>query len=257
MIRSSLLCCAVYALFSCFCGPIFAADGPSLSPTSSRFALAPPTSNHAKILQETAQRIVVDSKILTGGITHEGSADPNPAVVHGGGQQVALGQSLSAILPKGWRVKYIEPDLEALPIGWSGKMDWVSVLTSIAYSHGLYFQIDWDQQVVSCSRSPIEVPKNTLVAPALAPMLLISKGELINEALDRWATQGGWNLIWYPAYSWQAVADVDMMRFGTDIAGAVGEVVRIMREEGVPIRLRISRANQVLEVISDEVKYED
>lgn len=88
---------------------------------------------------------------------------------------------------------------------------------------------------------------------ALVPKFLIVSGQPIHQALDEWAKSAGWTLIWYPSVSWKAISDVDM-RDKKDVVAAVSDVITILREEGKPIRLRVSDGNNVMEVLSTEVK---
>lgn len=90
------------------------------------------------------------------------------------------------------------------------------------------------------------------VVPA-APKWQIEKGQPIHLALEGWAKDSGWTLIWYPSVSWKAISAVDMKE-KKDVVAAVSEVVTILRDEGKPVRLRVSDGNNVMEVLSTEVK---
>lgn len=81
----------------------------------------------------------------------------------------------------------------------------------------------------------------------------MAKGEAIHTALEGWANAAGWSLIWYPSVSWKAIGNVEM-KDKKDVVEAVSEVVSVLRAEGKPIRLRVSDGNNVMEVLSTEVK---
>lgn len=82
---------------------------------------------------------------------------------------------------------------------------------------------------------------------------LIRKGLPIHQQLEAWARFAGWEFIWYPSVSWKAIGDADMNSH-KEISAAVADVVNILREEGKPIRLRISEGNRIMEVVSNEVR---
>lgn len=81
----------------------------------------------------------------------------------------------------------------------------------------------------------------------------LEKGQPIHVALEGWAKDAGWTLIWYPAVSWKAISDVDIKN-KKDVVEAVSEVITVLRSEGKPVRLRVSDGNNVMEVLSTEVK---
>jgi hypothetical protein len=83
----------------------------------------------------------------------------------------------------------------------------------------------------------------------------IRQGDLLHLALEALASAAGWTFIWYPSVSWRAVADIDLRAY-SDPVPAVIELVRVMRQEGKPIQLRLSKANQVMEVLSTEVVHD-
>lgn len=82
---------------------------------------------------------------------------------------------------------------------------------------------------------------------------LIRKGVPIHQQLEAWARFAGWEFIWYPSVSWKAIGDADMNGH-KEISAAVEDVVNILRDEGKPIRLRISEGNRIMEVVSNEVR---
>ena len=82
---------------------------------------------------------------------------------------------------------------------------------------------------------------------------LIRKGVPIHQQLEAWARSAGWEFIWYPSVSWKAIGDADM-NIHKEISAAVEEIVNILRDEGKPIRLRISEGNRIMEVVSNEVR---
>ena len=51
------------------------------------------------------------------------------------------------------------------------------------------------------------------------------------------------------------MADIDLRAYSAPLT-AVIELVRVMRQEGKPIQLRMSKANQVMEVLSTEVAHD-
>jgi hypothetical protein len=82
---------------------------------------------------------------------------------------------------------------------------------------------------------------------------LIRKGVPIHSQIQAWARAKGWQLIWYPSVSWRAIADADFNQH-TELTNAIEDVVNILRDEGKPVRLRISDGNHVLEVMTNEVR---
>ncbi len=81
---------------------------------------------------------------------------------------------------------------------------------------------------------------------------VLRTGELISTDLKLWATREGWEFIWHPSKSWRTLRATQFPQ--TDVASASTTVVDILRDEGKPVRLRISEGNKVIEVISTEVK---
>jgi hypothetical protein len=75
----------------------------------------------------------------------------------------------------------------------------------------------------------------------------------IHEALEAWARNAGWALIWQPSISWKTLKEADFSK-SKDVASAVSEVIDILRDEGKPVSLRISDGNRVMEVVSKEVR---
>lgn len=86
-----------------------------------------------------------------------------------------------------------------------------------------------------------------------APKWTIEKGQPIHVALEAWAKSAGWSLIWYPSVSWKSISNAEM-KDQKDVVAAISEVVTILRDEGKPIQLRVSEGNNVMEVLSTEVK---
>lgn len=82
---------------------------------------------------------------------------------------------------------------------------------------------------------------------------VLQKDQPIHEALQAWCRSEGWDLTWYPAKSWKVFRSYEMDS-SADLATAISEVVDILRDEGKPIRLKISEGNRVMEVISTEVR---
>ncbi len=106
--------------------------------------------------------------------------------------------------------------------------------------------------------APLSLP----VAPAAAiPKALIEPepvryqlrtGEPIHKDLQAWAEREGWELVWQPNASWRTLRSTQIEK--NDIGSAVTEVIDILRDEGKPVRLRISDGNKVMEVISTEIR---
>lgn len=104
-------------------------------------------------------------------------------------------------------------------------------------------------------QAPLSLP----VAPAAKPMVVVEPvryslrtGEPIHKDLQFWADREGWELHWQPTVSWRTLRATEIDK--NDLAGAVTEVIDILRDEGKPVRLRISDGNKVMEVISTEVR---
>ncbi len=81
---------------------------------------------------------------------------------------------------------------------------------------------------------------------------VLRTGELISADLGMWAKREGWEFIWHPSKTWRTLRATQFPQ--TDVASAISTVVDILRDEGKPIRLRISEGNKVMEVISTEVR---
>lgn len=89
-------------------------------------------------------------------------------------------------------------------------------------------------------------------APAAKPVYLLATDQPIHEALQAWARGQDWEVRWYPAVSWRTLREADFSA-APDLVAAVSEVVDILRDEGKPLRLRVSEGNRVMEVLSTEV----
>lgn len=109
--------------------------------------------------------------------------------------------------------------------------------------------------VTSASDTPAGLPIAIAgsVVPKSAKRHQLIKGFPIHVQLERWAKEAGWDFHWYPSISWKSIANADMSQH-TDVSSAVEEVVQILRDEGKPVQLKISAANRVMEVISNEVR---
>ena len=90
-------------------------------------------------------------------------------------------------------------------------------------------------------------------APPPAPVFLLKKDQPIHEGLQEWALASGWELLWYPTMSWRTVREANLSR-EPDVVAAVSKVIDILRDEGKPVRLKISDGNKVMEVLSNEVR---
>ena len=88
-----------------------------------------------------------------------------------------------------------------------------------------------------------------------APAFFLRKNELIHLSLLEWVRGTGWELVWQHPGSWRALGDTGFEGHG-DVTQAISEVVRVLRAEGKPVRLRISEGNKVMEVLSSEVRHE-
>jgi hypothetical protein len=103
----------------------------------------------------------------------------------------------------------------------------------------------------SAARTQDSAPKATVSrAPAVPQVWLISKGELMSKALDRWGSRHGWTVIWKArrlARYWRAPAFAAIP--GTFLS-AVGLWAHSAISNGAPIRLIEYRANTTLVVES-------
>lgn len=81
---------------------------------------------------------------------------------------------------------------------------------------------------------------------------MLRTGSPIHQELKGWATREGWEFVWHPTVSWKTLRATQFPQ--TDVAAAVTEVIDILRDEGKPVRLRISEGNKVMEVVSTEVR---
>jgi hypothetical protein len=91
------------------------------------------------------------------------------------------------------------------------------------------------------------------MVPLIPPLVYrLRTGEPIHTELQRWAEHDGWEFRWYPDKSWKTLRETVIGK--TDVADAVSEVIDILRGEGKPVQLRISDGNQVMEVLSTEVR---
>lgn len=101
---------------------------------------------------------------------------------------------------------------------------------------------------------PFAPAAQAVPAPAaMPPSFVLRKDEAIHEALQSWAKLSGWELIWYPGVSWKTLRGADLSK-QAEVTAAVAEVIDILRDEGKPVRLRISDGNKVMEVLSNEVR---
>lgn len=101
--------------------------------------------------------------------------------------------------------------------------------------------------------APVVVVPEPSPAPPPAPAFLLKKDQPIHEGLQEWAVASGWELLWYPTMSWRTVRDANLSR-EADVVAAVSKVIDILRDEGKPVRLKISDGNKVMEVLSNEVR---
>jgi len=87
--------------------------------------------------------------------------------------------------------------------------------------------------------------------PNVSGRYVLQEGDLVHEALARWAADEGWKLIWLPGKSWR-VAQTTLVS-ASSVSEAAGKVVEYLREEGKPLQLIVYGPNRVLEVQSLEV----
>lgn len=95
-------------------------------------------------------------------------------------------------------------------------------------------------------------PAPAPAAPAVPKIWLISKGELMSKALDRWGSRHGWTVVWKArrlAKRWHAPAFAAIP--GTFLS-AVGLWAHSAISNGAPIRLIEYRANNTLVVESTD-----
>jgi hypothetical protein len=116
--------------------------------------------------------------------------------------------------------------------------------------------------VVPAKTQPVVgVPVSTEVARinvanaqvVVQPQWTMEKGQPIHIALEKWSKNAGWTFLWYPTVSWKSISNVEI-KDKKDVVAAISEVVSILRDEGKPIQLRVSEGNNVMEVLSTEVK---
>ncbi|MGC8518803.1 MAG: TcpQ domain-containing protein [Steroidobacteraceae bacterium] len=105
----------------------------------------------------------------------------------------------------------------------------------------------------SMARTQESAPKATVSrAPVVPKVWLISKGELMSTALDRWGSSHGWTVVWKArriAKYWHAPAFAAIP--GTFLS-AVGLWAHSAIANGAPIRLIEYRANNTLVVESTD-----
>ena len=113
------------------------------------------------------------------------------------------------------------------------------------------------QPPLSCAPSPsMACEEEGALKDALdvAPQR-IAKGTLVHLALGELARAEGWTFIWYPQFSWKAIADIPLSGYPNAMS-AVSDVVDLLRLEGKPLQLRVSLGNKVMEILSTEVSHE-
>lgn len=93
----------------------------------------------------------------------------------------------------------------------------------------------------------------TFVPAPPRPSFILQQDKPIHTELQAWATGQDWQLVWYPSVSWRVLRQADLSR-AADVTAAVSEVIDILRDEGKPLRLKISDGNRVMEVFSNEVR---
>jgi hypothetical protein len=105
-------------------------------------------------------------------------------------------------------------------------------------------------QVLPFAAAPVKAPAPP--PPPPKPVYVLATDQPVHEGLQAWARAQDWELRWYPAISWRVIREADFSN-APDLSAAVSEVVDILRDEGKPIKLRISEGNRIMEVISTEV----
>lgn len=103
--------------------------------------------------------------------------------------------------------------------------------------------------------APAQGPAPVTAIP-LAPTrtsFVLAQDKPIHTELQAWAKTQDWQLLWYPAVSWRVLREADLSN-SLDVTAAVSEVIDILRDEGKPLRLKISDGNRVMEVFSIEVR---
>ncbi len=120
------------------------------------------------------------------------------------------------------------------------------------------------QQGIAVSPMPFQDSSPLPIAPARpainevatatrAPMeYRLRTGEPIHSELKRWAEHDGWEFRWYHPTSWKTLRETLINK--PNVEDAVAEVIDILRSEGKPVQLRISKGNYVMEVLSTEVR---
>lgn len=108
---------------------------------------------------------------------------------------------------------------------------------------------------MSKDQGTCEEGQSALDTPVQIAPKWIAKGSLVHLALGDLARSEGWTFIWYPKFSWKAVADISLSIY-PNAELAVTEVVELLRLEGKPLQLRVSEGNKVMEILSTEVSHE-
>jgi hypothetical protein len=105
-------------------------------------------------------------------------------------------------------------------------------------------------QALPFAPAPVKAPAPPAAPPK--PVYVLGTDQPVHEGLKAWAKAQDWELRWYPAVSWRVIREADFSS-APDLGAAVSEVVDILRDEGKPIKLRISEGNRIMEVMSTEV----
>lgn len=122
-------------------------------------------------------------------------------------------------------------------------------------AHGQAIEVSKERSAPAPSL-PFAAPPAPKPAPPPAPVkpsFILHRDQPVHIELQAWAKGQDWELLWYPPMSWRVLREADLSN-AADVAAAVSEVIDILRDEGKPVRLKISDGNRVMEVFSSEVR---
>lgn len=124
-----------------------------------------------------------------------------------------------------------------------------AAFTAIA-AHSQSIEVSKERSQVAPAALPFAPPAKP--PAAVKPSYVLGTDQPIHEGLQSWAKAQDWILRWEPATSWRTLRETDFSN-AADLVAAVTEVIDILRDEGKPVRLRVSDGNRIMEVISTEV----
>lgn len=122
-----------------------------------------------------------------------------------------------------------------------------------AYAQAIEVSKDRFSPPATLPFAPAPAPKPAPPPQPVRPSFILQRDQPIHTELQAWAKAQDWELLWYPSMSWRVLREADLSA-ASDVAAAVSEVIDILRDEGKPVRLKISDGNRVMEVFSNEVR---